>query len=83
MSMLAHDLVIRLSDSGDRLIFFVSRRGKTDDTEPEFSIEITMDELKERGDQGAERLVGESVLGFFDHLTDGKLDLPRHYRDQD
>jgi hypothetical protein len=78
-----HDLIIRLDQAGGKFVFFVARKGTqaTDDKASDFSVEIPLEELRERGEVGAERLIGESVLGFFDHLTDGQLPLPRHYRD--
>jgi hypothetical protein len=64
-------------------LFLLSKKTRADGSSSEdFSIEIPFDELKERGDDGAERLMGESVLGFFDHLTKGRLDLPKHYLDE-
>ena len=82
MAKVTHDLTIRLDESGKKLIFFATRKGATSkDGADDFSIEIELSDLKSRGEVAAERLVGKSVLGFFDHLTDGSLDLPRHYRD--
>jgi hypothetical protein len=77
------DLIIRL-DEGDRCFrFFLSRVG-TDRGVPRdnFSVEISFDDLKERGGDGAENLMGKSVLGFFDQLTNGRLDIPRHYLEE-
>ena len=85
MSAVKYDLTIRLDESANKLVFFTTRR--SDETNgnnpktPEFSVEISLDELKEKGGTGAERLIGKSVIGFFDHLTDGRLDLPKHYLD--
>lgn len=78
-----HDLIIRLDQAGGKFVFFVARPGRqvTEDKASDFSVEIPFEELRERGEVGAERLIGESVLGFFDHLTEGRLPLPRHYRD--
>jgi hypothetical protein len=79
-----HDLVIRLDEVAGKLVFFVARKGgpqTAQDGASDFSVEISLEELRERGEVGAERLIGESVLGFFDHLTEGQLPLPRHYRD--
>lgn len=85
MSDVNCDLTIRLDEYGRKFLFFTTR--KTDATSgskqpPIFSVEIDFDELKNRGGSGAEQLIGESVLGFFDHLTDGRLDLPKHYQDE-
>ena len=79
MPSVTHDLTIRLDESGEKLVFFATRKGAA--SEDGFSIEIELSDLKNRGEVGAERLIGESVLGYFDHLTDGRLDLPRHYRE--
>ncbi len=82
MTEVRSDLVIRLDEGCGRLIFFLrsksSASAATDD-QPSFYVEISFDELCQRGPDGAEKLVGESVLGFFDTLTAGRLDLPRHY----
>lgn len=43
------------------------------------NVEIDLDDLKSRGADAAEKLIGECVLGFFDRLTNGRLDLPKHY----
>ncbi|WP_157265838.1 hypothetical protein [Thiobacillus thioparus] len=79
------DLTIRLDESGRKFLFFTTRKtvetGGSKQGPPMFSVEIDFDELKNRGGSGAEQLIGESVLGFFDHLTDGRLDLPKHYQD--
>ena len=83
MPPLTHDLVIQLDEAGEKLIFSTARRGAkaTPHDAPAFSVEITLQEIRDRGEEGGERLIGESVLGFFDHLTDGRLDLPKRYRD--
>jgi hypothetical protein len=83
MRTTTHDLVIRLDRSGEKFVFFIARQNKKEPNEAAqtFSVEITLEELRNRGGAGAERLIGESVLGFFDHLTDGELELPKHYRD--
>ena len=87
MSNVKFDLTIRLDEAGGRFLFFTTQKridegdGAGDDAQ-EFTVEISMGDLKNRGGAGAEKLVGESVLGFFDHLTDGRLDLPKHYRDE-
>jgi hypothetical protein len=82
MASVTHDLTIRLDESAKKLVFFATRKvAASEDDSKGFSIEIELADLKNRGEVGAERLIGESVLGFFDHLTDGHLDLPRHYRD--
>lgn len=80
-----YDLIIRLDELGEKLVFFTRRISDENDkgsqASPPFSVEISLAELKNRGAAGAEKLIGESVLGFFDHLTDGRIDLPKHYRD--
>ena len=82
MATITHDLTIRLDESGGKLVFFTSRRdGARQVGGEDFSIEIDLKDLKNRGEVAAERLIGESVLGYFDHLTAGRLDLPRHYLD--
>jgi hypothetical protein len=82
MKDIKFDLVIRLDESGDRLLFFACRSSEVDRTQDKgksFNVDIPLDELRSRGGNGAELMIGESVLGFFDHLTDGRLDLPKHY----
>lgn len=85
VASVTHDLTIRLDEENGQLLFFATRRmAKAADSEIgelRFSVEIRLAELKQKGIGGAERLVGSSVLGFFDHLTDGRLDLPKHYRE--
>lgn len=81
------DLVIRLDEAGECLCFFTSRvKGADSDGKgaklPSFFVEITLENLRDRGPVEAERLIGKSVLGFFDHLTNGRLDLPKHYLDE-
>jgi hypothetical protein len=79
------DLTIRLDEDGRKFVFFTTRKMEetsgSSQASPMFSVEIDFDELNNRGEAGAERLIGESILGFFDHLTDGRLDLPKHYQD--
>jgi hypothetical protein len=82
MVLATHDLTIRLDESGERIVFFATRKGTAcDKNARDFNVEIPLSDLRTRGEAGAERLIGQSVLGFFDHLTDGALALPRHYRD--
>jgi len=82
MSNVQSDLVIQLDEEGQRFIFFLSKkRGMHSPETAGFSVDIGFDELKARGPEGAENLVGECVLGFFDQLTNGRLDLPKHYQD--
>jgi hypothetical protein len=85
MSTVKFDLVVRLDESAETLVFFTRNRaetiGESIQAKPEFSVEFSLEELRGRGASGAESVIGESVLGFFDHLTDGRLDLPKHYRD--
>jgi len=82
MAEVRSNLVVQLDESAQRFLFFLSRKqGQHSPATADFSVEITFDELKALGPEGAERLIGESVLGFFDNLTDGRLDLPKHYRD--
>jgi hypothetical protein len=80
MSEVRSNLVIRLDEGSQRFVFFLSKKqGEHSPETAAFSVDIEFEELKARGPEGAERLVGECVLGFFDRLTDGRLDLPKHY----
>lgn len=87
MNDVRSDLVVRLDEDGSRFLFFLRPKAASQATltapteKPSFSVDISFEDLRERGPDGAERLVGESVLGFFDTLTGGRLDLPRHYGD--
>ena len=86
MNKVRSDLVVRLDEEGARFVFFLRPKSGTSpkgDEQPSFSVEIPFEELHQRGPDGAEKLVGESVLGFFDTLTAGRLDLPRHYLDDE
>lgn len=81
-----HDLIIRLDEDNEKLILFTARKTPVGDT-PEaqkqpFAVDIDLSDLNSRGVAGAERLIGKSVLGFFDHLTNGRLKLPKNYRDE-
>lgn len=75
------DLVIRLDEEQSRFLFFFRPRRPVDEASdaPDFAVDIPFDELWQRGPDGAEKLIGESVLGVFDTLTNGRLNLPRHY----
>jgi hypothetical protein len=76
------NLVIQLDEEAQRLVFFMQKKhGKYSPETANFSISMDFDELRGRGAEGAEKLVGECVLGFFDRLTKGRLDLPKHYAD--
>jgi hypothetical protein len=76
------NLMIQLDERSQQLRFFLSRKnGEYSPETAAFSVEIGLDDLKNRGADGAEKLVGECVLGFFDKLTGGRLDLPKHYTD--
>lgn len=76
------NLMVQLDESAQQFVFFLSRRQGTHSPETAaFSVAIEFEELKSRGPDGAEQLIGECVLGFFDRLTDGRLDIPRHYKD--
>lgn len=82
MSEIRCSLLIRLDEDGQRFIFALHKKeGQYSAETADFTIEMPFEELKRRGADGAEKLVGESVLGFFDRLTNGRLDLPRHYQD--
>lgn len=86
MTDVTHDLTVRLDEQNGRLLFFATRRtgqatGSRNE-EPSFSVEIPLADLKDKSVASAERLIGSSVLGFFDHLTLGRLNLPKHYRDE-
>lgn len=78
------NLVIQLDERAQRFVFFLHKKqGEYSPETADFSVEMSFEELKTRGPDGAEKLVGECVLGFFDRLTNGRLDLPKHYQDQD
>ena len=79
MHELEFDLVIRFDESNQRFLFFTTRRAEP--SSKEFSVDIPLDDLKARGADGAEKLMGESVLGFFDHLANGRISLPKNYRE--
>lgn len=82
MNAVRSDLVIRLDEEGSKFVFFLRPKTAAPEKTNEhtsFSVEIPFEDLHQRGPDGAEKLVGESVLGFFDTLTAGRLDLPRHY----
>lgn len=87
MNDVRSDLVVRLDEEESRFVFFLRpksampTKGNAENEKPSFSVEISFDDLHEHGPDGAERLIGESVLGFFDTLTKGRLSLPRHYVD--
>jgi hypothetical protein len=84
MNDMKFDLTIRIDELGQRFLFFATKRTvQVGASEPDFNVEISLEELNSKGADGAEKLVGESVLGFFDHLTDGRLKLPKHYREVD
>jgi hypothetical protein len=82
---LKHDLIIRLDEDNGKLIFFTARKEPTKKSsealEQPFTIDIELADIKSRGVVGGERLIGASVLGFFDHLTKGRLKLPKNYRE--
>jgi hypothetical protein len=86
MANVTHDLTIRLDEQNGRLLFFATRRTalapSSKKEEPSFAVEIPLADLKGKSVASAERLIGSSVLGYFDHLTLGRLDLPKHYRDK-
>ena len=82
MTEIRCDLLIRLDEDRQRFVFSLQK--KTGQYSPEtaaFSIEMPFEELNAKGPDGAERLIGESVLGVFDRLTGGRLNLPKHYKD--
>lgn len=82
MAEIRCDLLIQLDEDAQRFVFSLRKKtGQYSSETAGFTIEMPFDELKARGPDGAEKLVGESVLGFFDRLTGGRLDLPRHYKD--
>ena len=47
-----------------------------------FAVDIDLSNFNSRGVVEAERLIGFSVLGFFDHLTNGRVKLPKNYREE-
>lgn len=85
MTNIKRDLTVRLDEEHGQLVFFTTKRSEgavsVAGGEPEFTVEISLADLKSRGADDAEKLIGSSVLGFFDHLTAGRLDLPKHYLD--
>jgi len=85
LAKVTHDLTVRLDEENGQLLFFASRRpAPAKDSQKKampFSVEILLSDLKDKSIADAERLIGSSVLGFFDHLTTGRLDLPKYYRE--
>lgn len=82
MAEIRCDLLVRLDEAGQRFLFTLQRKsGQYSSETAAFSIELPFEVLNAKGPDGAEKLVGESVLGVFDRLTSGRLDLPRHYKD--
>ena len=82
MSEVRSNLLIQLDEKSQQFIFSLHKKqGAYSSETAAFTVEIGFDALKARGPEGAEKLVGECVLGFFDRLTDGRLDLPKHYLD--
>jgi hypothetical protein len=85
LAKVTHDLTVRLDEENGQLLFFASRRTTSaKDSQKEtipFSVGILLNDLKGKNIADGERLIGSSVLGFFDHLTAGRLDLPKHYRE--
>jgi hypothetical protein len=80
MTKISSNLVIELDEAMQSLKFTVSKKNGVYSSETAaFSIDIDLLDLKNRGADGAEKLIGECVLGFFDRLTNGSLDLPKHY----
>ena len=83
VAKVTHDLTVRLDEENGQLLFFANRRtAPAKDSQKEtisFSVEILLSDLKRKSIADAERQIGSSVLGFFDHLTAGRLDLPKHY----
>ena len=85
--MISHDLIIRFDEQGECLAFFTAKRSAIDSelfkagtkADDIFSVKIGLSQLVAVGGDEAERMVGKSILGFFDQLTSGKLNLPRHY----
>ena len=82
MATVTHDLTVCLDEENGQLLFFANRRtapekGSQKEAIP-FSVEILLSDLKGKSIADAERQIGSSVLGFFDLLTAGRLDLPKH-----
>ena len=72
------NLVVQLDEHAQCFTFRLQKKqGEYSSETADFSVEISFEELNARGLDGAQKLVGESVLGFFDHLTKGRLDIPR------
>lgn len=80
MMKISSNLVIELDETLQLLKFTVSKmHGVFSPETAAFSIDMDLLDLKLRGADEAEKLIGGCVLGFFDRLTNGRLDLPRHY----
>ena len=79
------ELVIRFDEDTNEFVFVSARRAArktaTTDSGHEFSVKIPLSRLKNIDVTAAEVLMGESVLGFFDHLSDGTLGLKKNYRE--
>jgi len=86
MDTIKFELVIRLDKDPDEFVFVTARRASrstsVSDREIELSVKIPIARLKEMDAVAAEALIGESVLGFFDHLSDGRLGLKKKYNDK-
>lgn len=80
MPEIRSNLVIELDEKSQQLRFsLLKKQGVYSAETAAFNVEIDLDDLKSRGADAAEKLIGECVLGFFDRLTNGRLDLPKHY----
>jgi len=74
------NLVVELDEESQRFVIFLLRKqAEFSAAAAACSIDINIEDLLLRGPEGAERMIGRCVLDVFDRLTDGHLDLPRHY----
>jgi hypothetical protein len=85
MRELKFDLVIRLDETGERFVFLTKRRDEALDSSTqrqELAVELPLSKFRECEPAAAEQLMGASVLGYFDNLTDGGIGLRKSYRDE-
>ena len=79
------ELIIRFDKDTDEFVFVSARRTArktaTTNNEHGLSVKIPLSRLKNIDVTAAEVLIGESVLGFFDHLSEGALGLKKNYRE--
>jgi hypothetical protein len=79
MSDVRSDLVICLNEAEEKFILFLKRKNGEQSSvgrdTTSFTVEISFEDIKSRGVEGGKILVGESVLGVFEALTDGRFNL--------